>query len=376
LPHARRQLLAVLLLAGMVSPAFAGKPDEGPAPKKLVAVTYAVADLVTPVTFPVSTTGAAPDGKPAPSVKTTEDALMKRIMSEVAKTSWSEAGGQGTIDYFPLTMSLVINQTPAIEEQVADLLATWRRQQELEVALELRFLTVPDAPLAILGEAADGPRAADKVAYLNAAQARRFMDTVQNDPRANVMQAPKVTVFNGQKATLSICQMMAPDATKLRTCLTALGLTSENGEVVGGPKEVQIPVGVSSSLHPVIATDRRSVTLDLVIEVSSMEAELRLLRPRLLDTRRFSTKLSLPDGGSALLDMGERRQEVAPAPIPFLSDLPLVGSLLREIASRTELERVLVVVTPRIIAPQEREELKPPASEQYRSSDSRKSLAP
>src|SRR5262249_50057270 len=58
--------------------------------------------------------------------------------------SWSEMGGPGTIDYFPLTMSLVINQAPDIQEQITDLLAALRRLQDQEVSVEVRFITVAE----------------------------------------------------------------------------------------------------------------------------------------------------------------------------------------------------------------------------------------
>src|SRR5260370_37641988 len=40
---------------------------------------------------------------------------------------------------------MVVNQTQGIQEQVADLLAALRRLQELEVAIEMRMITVSEA---------------------------------------------------------------------------------------------------------------------------------------------------------------------------------------------------------------------------------------
>ena len=51
--------------------------------------------------------------------QTHEDMLIKLITSTIQPRSWAEQGGPGTIDSFPLTMALVINQTPDIQEQVA-----------------------------------------------------------------------------------------------------------------------------------------------------------------------------------------------------------------------------------------------------------------
>ena len=53
-------------------------------------------------------------------------------------------GGQGTIEYFPMTLSLVINQTPDIQEQVFDLLQALRRLQDVEVAVEIRLISIAE----------------------------------------------------------------------------------------------------------------------------------------------------------------------------------------------------------------------------------------
>ncbi len=69
---------------------------------------------------------------------------MKLITNTVDPRSWSDMGGPGTIDYHPLTMGLVIDQTPDIQEQIVDLLNSLRRLQDQEVALEVRFISISD----------------------------------------------------------------------------------------------------------------------------------------------------------------------------------------------------------------------------------------
>src|SRR5262249_35813416 len=59
--------------------------------------------------------------------------------------TWSEVGGKGTIQYYPLGMALVINQTQDIQEQIVDLLQALRRLQDLEVAIEMRLVSVSEA---------------------------------------------------------------------------------------------------------------------------------------------------------------------------------------------------------------------------------------
>src|SRR5262249_9223996 len=141
-----RLLCACLTAAGLLAAARAEPPSS-----KMVARTYAVADLVVPVGSAepcVVKLSPAPEPpcaqKAAPGctgksdvVKpaTLEDRLIKVITDTIAPDSWSTTGGAGTIDYYPLGMALVILQTPDVHEQVAELLESLRRLQDDEVAV-------------------------------------------------------------------------------------------------------------------------------------------------------------------------------------------------------------------------------------------------
>src|SRR5205085_10263789 len=47
-------------------------------------------------------------------------------------------------EYMPIGMALVIIQTPDVQEQVADLLDALRRLQDLQVAVEVRMITLAE----------------------------------------------------------------------------------------------------------------------------------------------------------------------------------------------------------------------------------------
>jgi hypothetical protein len=57
------------------------------------------------------------------------ESLVKMIRMEISPQSWSEVGGPGTITYFPLGQVILVQQTPDVQEQIADMLATLRRMQ-------------------------------------------------------------------------------------------------------------------------------------------------------------------------------------------------------------------------------------------------------
>jgi hypothetical protein len=55
------------------------------------------------------------------------DELTAVIVNTVEPQTWVENGGQGAIDFYYRSRALVIRQTPAVQEQVADLLSALRR---------------------------------------------------------------------------------------------------------------------------------------------------------------------------------------------------------------------------------------------------------
>jgi hypothetical protein len=60
------------------------------------------------------------------------DLLVKLIEKSLEPKSWKAAGGAGTVEYYPLGRSLVVNQTAEMQEQVQELLKALRRVQVKE----------------------------------------------------------------------------------------------------------------------------------------------------------------------------------------------------------------------------------------------------
>src|SRR5262249_16667517 len=137
-----------------------------------------------------------------------EQKLIKLLTSTVQPRTWSEVGGPATIDYFPLTMSLVVNQTPGVHEQIQELLTALRRLQDVEVTVELRFFTVSQ-PMSQQLMASAPQQTTPGVAVLDDTQLRVLLETVQADRGARIMQAPKVTMFNGQRASVDLTEKQA-----------------------------------------------------------------------------------------------------------------------------------------------------------------------
>ncbi|MCS6976753.1 MAG: hypothetical protein NZM31_07035, partial [Gemmatales bacterium] len=72
------------------------------------------------------------------------DTLIQLIQNTIEPASWDTMGGSGHIEYYPIGMSLVVSQTPDIQEQVQLLLDRLRDLQQVQVTVEVRFITLSE----------------------------------------------------------------------------------------------------------------------------------------------------------------------------------------------------------------------------------------
>ncbi|HEY7425906.1 MAG TPA: hypothetical protein VH682_16870, partial [Gemmataceae bacterium] len=381
--------------------------------------------------------------------QTHEDMLIKLITNTVAPRSWAEQGGPGSIDYHPMTMSLVINQTPDIQDQVADLLAALRRLQDQEVAVEVKFISIAEdfferigvnfnmniinkrgstlqaqplltsgnfMPPGFINQFAPGnflsgltpagtltsdlniPITQNTygpaippfggypgvpgfggltmgLAFLSDIQVFLFMEAVQGDIRSNVMQAPKLTLFNGQTGNIQVQDF--------QFFVVGVQVIPQLGQFTYFPQTTLFPLGVQLTIQAVISADRRFVRLSMTPSMSNVvNGEVNLFpvvtpifplfdgtatgqpvvftqfvqQPRLTRVS-VQTTVAVPDGGTVLMGglkrLSEGRNEFGP---PILSKIPYLNRLFRNTAYGRSAESLLIMVTPRVIIQAEEEE--------------------
>jgi type II secretory pathway component GspD/PulD (secretin) len=385
--------------------------------------------------------------------QTMEDVLMKLITNTVAPQSWSEVGGAGTIDYFPLGMALVINQTPDIQEQIAELLAALRRLQDLEVAVEVRLVNLEETfferiginfdinienrntkqeqliasqnfqPFGFLNTfrpnnfitgltpagtftndlnipitqnsfelaippfggfpnapGADGGLSLG-LAFLSDIQVFMFMEAAQGDRRTNTMQAPKITMFNGQTSSLTV--------TDFQFFVTGVTVVDVGGQIVFVPQNTPFPIGglngsINLVLQTVVSADRRFVRMNLTPTLANLASATVPLFPittfitptfdggqvgqpvpftQFIQQPNFSTvtvqtTVSVPDGGTVLMGgiklLNEGRNEFGP---PILSKIPYINRLFKNVGYGRDTTSLMIMITPRIIINEEEERL-------------------
>ncbi len=377
---------------------------------------------------------------------TQEESLIKLITNTISPNSWKELGVQGTIDYFPATMTLVVNQTIGLQEEIADLLAALRRLQDQQVSIEIRFISITEdfferigldfnlnivnpsntnkfqpqllnsafTPAQFInafnpkdffsGLTPAGTLTADLnipiktssftetipqlggytgagglalgLAFLSEVQVFLFLEAVQGDQRSNIMQAPKLTLFNGQTATLTV-----GDAQSFVTNVSVVQLA--NGNFAFNPVVTAVPTGVTVTMNAVISADRRYVRMDMspslfniapgpinlfpvVVPIfptvtidnpSNPILFTQFIQTPTITSVTINTSVAVPDGGTVILGgvkrLSEARSEFGP---PILSKIPYINRLFKNTGYGRDTESLLIMVTPRIIILEEEEE--------------------
>lgn len=115
------------------------------------------------------------------------------------------------------------------------------------------------------------------------------------------------------------------------------------------------PFGVSLAFTPTVLGDK---TISMIVEpeVSSIDPNASFTLGNItipgLRTRRASTTLELRDGESfAIAGLLQRDFETTVRQVPLLGSIPIIGSLFRSSGFRKGETELLIVVTPRLVAP-------------------------
>jgi general secretion pathway protein D len=415
--------------------------------------------------FAIPGTGQVQTGQPQPNQfgpggakggnQADFDSLIELITSTISPTSWTDSGGTGSIAPFETNLTLVVSQTQEIHEQIADLLQQLRRLQDLQVTIEVRFITLNDnffeqigvnfnfnipaqtangvtaigskhIPSQIVGDlggnavpstpppsgttANPAPPLEFRQGSFNAATVPAFagigtdsspttfgfailsdieafflIQAFQGDTRSNVLQAPKVTLFNGQQAFVS--------DTSQRPFVTSVI------PVVGDFAAAQQPVitvlseGTSLTVQAVVSPDRRFVRLTVVPFFSqigdvqeftftgsktttstsanstggsdtsstskgdTVTQEGTTVQLPTFNFVTVTTTVSVPDGGTVLLGgikrLSEGRNEHG---VPVLSKIPYINRLFKNVGIGRTTSSLMMMVTPRIIIQEEEEQ--------------------
>ncbi len=226
-------------------------------------------------------------------------------------------------------------------------------------------------------------------AILSDIEAFFLINASQGDSRANILQAPKVTLFNGQQA-------IVVDASFRPFVISVIPVVGEFA-AAQQPVIVVLSEGTTMTVQAVVSDDRRYVRLTLVpffsqvgnVETFTFEGSETssastsdmtdadddgndesnsntnnnttrvgtTVQLPTFEVISVSTTVSVPDGGTVLLGgikrLREGRNEFG---VPLLSKVPYVDRLFRNVGIGRSTDSLMMMVTPHIIIQEEEEE--------------------
>ena len=393
--------------------------------------------------------------------------IIELIQAVVAPDTWDEGSPDGgsMMEYYP-NLSLVIRQTEEVHAEIAELLNQLRKLNDLQITVEVRFITLSDSfyenlgldfnaiirnkgafgrvesgslntdnnanddgtvdlssqtvtggrnvivgltgPMNIRGDLSipftqqnavipqfGGYQAGAGLnmgfALLSDIEAYFFLQAAQGDARSNLLQAPRVTIFNGQMGSISdvsmtpfvtsVIPVVGDFAAAYQPIIVILNegqYMTVQGTVSGNRQYVRL------TLNPVFSKITKVSTYRFVGEDSASEetestsrgddaataADPRATRRNVsrsssgvsiqlpvLASLSVSTTVSVPDGGTILLGgikrLSEARQETG---TPILNKIPYINRLFMNTAIGRDTSSVMMMVTPRIVIQEEEEE--------------------
>lgn len=172
-----------VLMAAWTTSVWGNEPESKPRGKLQEALevrTYSVADLVVPL---------PPTQTKQPQFR----ALETYLRSLTAPTAWDETC---SIRAHQATLSLVIRQTPAVHEKIAEALNTLRRELDAQAILQIYVITGPRHDIAQLAEAFPGE--------FGKFETEQLLQRVSESTRLKVLTSPKVTTFSRQTAQITV----------------------------------------------------------------------------------------------------------------------------------------------------------------------------
>ncbi len=244
-------------------------------------------------------------------------------------------------------------------------------EQKSEIIVEVKYVLLAHdvaeqlKQMRLLG----GSKRGKDIVYLSDREMRLFMEVLQNDVRSNVLQAPKLTMLDGQSGEIEALD----EQTITRG---AMVVQTEHGIVLTSHQET-VPVGTKLHLRSNISADRRSVRVELNTQITNLDESqpdsftiqisdknangkagtiLEMKRPRIVKMSAENT-MDIVDGKTAVLPAGMKLCQVSETVCPeWVKEIPLLRNLFCTTETHPEVHHLFVTVTPRIVAPKEKEE--------------------
>lgn len=187
-----------------------------------------------------------------------------------------------------------------------------------------------------------------KTSYITSGRALLVaLDALATDSQARILSNPKILARNGETASIQVGSEV-PIITSQQSTATGGSLFPGTAGVI---QQVQYrSTGVLLRVRPVINSGNR-LDLEVSQEVSSAATtQTGVSASPTISTRRIETKLSLRDGSTILLGgLIAHDDSFSDSGVPFLKDIPGIGSLFSTKTNNNKQTELMVMITPYVI---------------------------
>jgi len=202
--------------------------------------------------------------------------------------------------------------------------------------------------------------------FLDDIQVDFLLAATQASQTSRAMTAPRLTLFNGQRAYVTV---------GTRTAYVSDISPVVSGNVISFEPEVEdILTGAIMDVRGTVSADRRYVTLEVrpqlseligfrpyatqsQIEADGSRTDIGILLLPTISVQELMTVVSVPDGGTLLLGgqktSGEIEREKG---VPLLSKVPIINRAFTNRGTVRDEETILIMIKPRIIIHREEED--------------------
>jgi type II secretory pathway component GspD/PulD (secretin) len=281
--------------------------------KNVITRVYDIRDLIVEIPdFTAVPAAPLPQTRPDPAKQRADriKEVMDLIQETVAADSWREAGG--TVGAMrQIQGQLIVTQTPENQQQIATLLAQLREPRGVQVMVEARFVMLDPATLdeSLRQKLMPSFQSKDKpgVAFLTDEDVKAVLGASQRQEQSTIITAPRLTLFNGQRAYV----MVGTD----RAYVSGFAATKkDDGKTKWEPETSIAHAGVMLDVTATCSADRKYVTLTLRPESSRLVGmstkpfkgppdapkDLMVEVPQ-ITAQRLQTSASIPDRQTLLL---------------------------------------------------------------------------
>lgn len=193
--------------------------------------------------------------------------------------------------------------------------------------------------------------------FLDDIQVDYLIQATQANSTTRTLTAPRLTLFNGQQATVTVGTLQA--------YVSGLQPVVGAGNVaLYQPTIATIMTGSTLTVTATVSADRRYVTLEVLPTVQTLNAITSTpigggasIQTPNVTQQSVQTTVTVPDGGTLLLGGQRLSAEVErEGGVPGLSKIPIVQRLFTNRGKVRDEQTLLILVRPKIIIPREEED--------------------